>query len=177
MCKINNFKIILKIDLVAKHFRKAIFAAVLIPLVFCFYVGTAHANNIQISSSSLVETNVASDFTMVQFNLTRENSWRVSSGPSNRDAAWIFVKYRVCTGPWLHAFLNNTGHSTGIGTAATITPGLMNTANAFSATTNPAMGVFVHRSEAGTGSFSQAGIKLRWNYGANSIADGDAVDI
>ena len=135
------------------------------------------ANNIQIANVSLTGQNTTSDFTMVQFDINWENSWRVSSGPSNWDAAWVFVKYRVGTGPWLHAFLNDAGHVTGTGTAATITPGLMNTANAFNATTNPAMGAFVHRSGNGTGAFTQTGLQLRWNYGANGIADGDAVDI
>ena len=135
------------------------------------------ANNIQISNISLNGQNVTSDFTMVQFDLTWENSWRFNSGPSNWDAAWVFVKYRVGSGPWLHAFLDNSGHNTGTGTAATITPGLMNTANAFNATTNPAMGAFVHRSGIGAGTFTQTGLQLRWNYGANGIADGEAVDI
>jgi formylglycine-generating enzyme required for sulfatase activity len=136
-----------------------------------------HANNIQISNISLTGQNTTSDFTMVQFDLTWENSWRISTGPSNWDAAWIFVKYRVGSGPWLHAFLNNSGHNTGTGTVATIAPGLMNTANAFNATTNPAMGAFVHRSGNGAGTFTQTGLQLRWNYGANGIADGEAVDI
>ena len=166
----------LNLDLIAKHFRKASFAAVLIPLVFYFYVGTAHANNIQLSNITLTGQNTTSDFTMVQFDLTWENSWRVSTGHPNWDAAWVFVKYRVGSGPWLHAFLDNTGHNTGTGTAATITPGLLNTANAFNATTNPAMGAFVHRSGDGAGTFTQTGVQLRWNYGANGIAC-QAVDI
>ena len=160
-----------------KQLQKYNFHALVMMLAFGLFIGTAQANNIQISSPSMVETNATSDFTMVQFNLTWENSWRVSTGPSNWDAAWIFVKYRVGTGPWLHAFIDNTGHVAGTGTAATITPGLLNTASAFNATTNPAMGVFVHRSAAGAGSFTQTGLKLRWNYGANGIADVQAVDI
>ena len=150
----------------------------LLPTLFlALFSAQLHANNIQISNISLTGQNTTSDFTMVQFDLTWENSWRISTGPSNWDAAWIFVKYRVGSGPWLHAFLNNAGHNTGTGTAATITPGLMNTANAFNATTNPAMGAFVHRSGNGAGTFTQTGLQLRWNYGANGIADGEAVDI
>ena len=136
-----------------------------------------HANNIQITNISLTGQNTTSDYTMVQFNLTWENSWRYSTVPSNWDAAWIFVKYRVGTDPWQHAWLNSTGNTTGTGTTATITPGLLNTTNAFNATTNPAMGVFVHRSGTGAGTFNQTGLQLRWNYGANGIADDAAVDI
>jgi formylglycine-generating enzyme required for sulfatase activity len=145
-------------------------------LAFCCNL-QLKANNIQIANVSLTGQNTTSDFTQVQFDINWQNSWRISTGPSNWDAAWVFVKYRVGTGPWLHAFLNDAGHVTGTGTAATITPGLMNTANAFNSTTNPAMGVFVHRSGVGAGAFTQTGLQLRWNYGANGIADGDAVDI
>ena len=146
---------------------------VLLAFLPCF----TFANNIQISNVSLTGQNTTEGFTMVQFDLTWENSWRLSAGPSNWDAAWIFVKYRVGNGPWLHAFLNNTGHVVGTGTAASIAPGLLNTANAFNATTNPAMGAFIHRSGNGAGTFTQTGVQLRWNYGANGIADGEAVDI
>jgi formylglycine-generating enzyme required for sulfatase activity len=150
----------------------------LLPTLFlALFSAQLHANNIQISNISLTRQNTTSDFTMVQLDLTWENSWRISGGPSNWDAAWVFVKYRVGSGPWLHAFLDNSGHNTGSGTAATITPGLLNSANAFNATTNPAMGAFVHRSGNGAGTFTQTGLQLRWNYGANGIADGDAVDI
>lgn len=206
------------------------------------------ANNIQLSNITITGHNTASDFTMVQFNLTWENSWRLPAGPSNWDAAWVFVKYRVgssnptltgasssgtnvfvtstanlragmpltktagtgtfaantvivsitsatqfvvsvaptialsgasieCIRTWEHAFLNDSGHNTGTGTDATITPGRMNTTNTFNMGSNPAMGAFVHRSGNGIGTFTQTGLQLRWNYGANSIADGQAVDI
>jgi len=147
-------------------------------LIFvCLFSSKLRANNIQISNVILTGQNTTSDYTMVQFDLTWENSWRASAGPSNWDAAWVFVKYRIGSGPWLHAYLNNTGHSTGTGTATTITPGLLNTANAFNSTTNPEMGAFIHRSGDGAGTFSQTGLQLRWNYGANGIADAEPVDI
>ena len=100
-------------------------------LLFLCIFQKSLANNIQLSNISITGQNTSSDFTMVQFDLTWENSWRISTGPSNWDAAWVFVKYRVGSGPWLHAFLNETGHITGTGTAVTITSGLNNTADAF----------------------------------------------
>ena len=135
------------------------------------------ANNIQITNVSLLEQNTVSDFTMIKMDITWNNSWRVSTGPSNWDAAWIFVKYRTANGPWLHAFLNDTGHLVGTGTAASISPGLLNSALGFNATTNPAMGCFIHRSGAGSGTFTQTNLRLRWNYGANSIGDGEPVEV
>ena len=146
-------------------------------LLILFIIQKSLANNIQLSNITLTGQNTTSDFTMVQFNLTWENSYRISSGPSNWDAAWVFVKYRVGSGPWLHAFLNETGHITGTGTAATITPGLLNITNPFNTTTNPALGAFVLRNGDGIGTFTQTNLKLRWNYGANSIADGQVVEI
>jgi formylglycine-generating enzyme required for sulfatase activity len=58
------------------------------------------ANNLTISN---VGTQVIADLTYVTFNLSWENSWRVSYAPANYDAAWIFLKQ----GPnaqnvWLH---------------------------------------------------------------------------
>jgi formylglycine-generating enzyme required for sulfatase activity len=149
-----------------------------IVLLLLLLIGkSSFANNIQISNITLTGQNTTTDQTSVSFNLTWENSWRISTGPANWDAAWVFVKYRVAGGPWLHAFLNNTGHTAGTGTPILINPGMMNTANPFNATTNPAMGVFVYRSSNGSGTFSQTGLQLQWNYGANGIPDGAAVDV
>lgn len=59
------------------------------------------ANNIAVSNVQLVNKNTSAgpnsleNFAMVQFNLSWENAWRTSTGPSNWDAAWVFVKYRV----------------------------------------------------------------------------------
>lgn len=87
------------------------------------------ANDILVSSATLTGQNTTSHYTSVRFNLAWSNSWRVSTGPSNWDAAWIFVKYRIeggtgCTaGNWQHATLSttNTDHSitTDNGTAGT----------------------------------------------------------
>ena len=134
------------------------------------------ANNISISNISLVN-NSGSGYSFVKFDVNWQNSWRISNGAANWDAAWVFVKYRVRSGPWMHAFLDNSGHFTGSGTASSITPGLLNTANPYNPNTNPAMGVFVHRSGNGFGTFTQTGLQIRWNYGANNILDGESVDI
>jgi hypothetical protein len=55
----------------------------------------AWANDIAVSSIMLTGQNTSSDFTFVRFNLSWENSWRFATGPSNWDAAWVFVKFRV----------------------------------------------------------------------------------
>ena len=135
------------------------------------------ANNITISNPSLTTGSGDEGYSFVTFDLSWENSWRLSSGVSNWDAAWVFVKYRVGSGEWLPANLHNTGHIAGTGTAADITVGLVNDNTAFDASTNPGIGAFVYRSSDGTGTFTSTGLKLRWDYRADGVADGANVEV
>jgi len=152
-------------------------------LALLLFAGSVAANNINVSNIRVTGQNTTAgennpaNYTLVQFDLSWENSWRTSSAPNNWDAAWVFVKYRVGSGDWQHAWLNNTGHSSGTGTSATIDAGLLTPGTAFHATTNPALGVFIYRSADGTGNFSITGAQLRWNYGANGVADNATVDV
>jgi formylglycine-generating enzyme required for sulfatase activity len=133
------------------------------------------ANNISVSNISLTGQNVAEHYTMVKFDISWENSWRTSSSPGNWDAAWIFIKYRIGTGVWLHAWLNNTGHINPAGSS--IATGLLKPDSAFSADANPGLGVFIYRDTDGAGTFFKAGVQLRWNHGANGVDDNETVDI
>lgn len=150
-------------------------------LVFCLVIllpVVLSANKIAISNVVLNNPITADKYVMVQFDLSWDNSWRTSSGPTNWDAAWVFVKYRVGSGDWQHAYLNDTGHSGGTGgTGVTVKAGLPDEGSAFHLTTNPAVGVFIYRSGDGSGTLSVTGAKLRWNYGANSVADEAIMDI
>lgn len=144
-------------------------------LTAIFLTATLNANNISISNLSLTGKNTGSDYILVQFDFSWENSWRTSSAPNNWDAAWVFVKYRVAGGAWQHAWLNETGHTAPTG--STITPGLLDPGAAFNASTNPGLGAFIYRSADGTGTFTKTGAQLRWNYGANSVADDAVIDV
>lgn len=135
----------------------------------------ANANNIQVTNTQLVSQNTVDEFVMVQFDIEWENSWRLAGGPANWDAAWIFVKYRVGAGPWTHAFLHNTGHETCEGMITS--NGLLTPGSPFDPSTNPAMGVFLYRSEPGAGNIECQQVRLRWNYGANLLNDNTVVDI
>ncbi len=149
-----------------------------IVFLFCLFMFTSYsgfANNVSVSNFSLVGQNVANHYTMVQFDIQWENSFRESTGPSNWDAAWLFVKYRIGTGAWQHAWLNNTDHVNPTG--STISIGLLDPALPFNQTTNPGMGAFIYRDANGSGTFSKTGVQLRWNYGANGVADNAIVDI
>jgi formylglycine-generating enzyme required for sulfatase activity len=133
------------------------------------------ANNITITNQTLTNGSAADGYGFVTFDLSWENSWRLSSGASNWDAAWVFVKYRVGSGEWLPANLHNTGHIAGMGTDIAV--GLVDDNAAFDASTNPGIGAFVYRSSDGTGTFTSTGLKLRWDYGADGIAGGTNVDV
>jgi hypothetical protein len=117
----------------------------------------AKANNIQITNTVLSASGAQ---VIVQFDLSWENSWRVSAtAPNNWDAAWVFVKYRVGTGPWLHATLATTGSSGGNGTPATIQ------------VPPDGLGAFVYRSGDGTGTFDIKGAKIPIASGPTAIND------
>ena len=137
-------------------------------LVFCLIIllpVVLAANNIAISNPGLTAAVPADKYVMVRFNLSWDNSWRASSAPSNWDAAWVFVKYRVDSGDWQHATLHSSGHSGGTGTSTTVTPAADGT------------GAFIYRDSVGSGTFSITGAQLRWNYGVNGVADNATVDI
>ncbi|MBZ0243306.1 MAG: formylglycine-generating enzyme family protein, partial [Bacteroidales bacterium] len=152
-------------------------------LAMLLFAGSVAANNINLTNIRLSGQNTtagannAANYTLVQFDLSWENSWRTSSEPNNWDAAWVFVKYRVGSGDWQHAWLNDIGHSGGTGTGATIDAGLLTPGIAFHTTTNPTLGVFIYRSANGTGTFSISDAQLRWNYGANGVTDNATVDV
>ena len=150
----------------------------LLILLFCLFMFVNYsgfANNVTISNFSLTGQNAANHYAMIKFDISWENSWRTSSAPNNWDAAWIFVKYRVGTGDWTQAWLNNTGHINPSG--STITAGLLDPSLPFDPATNPGMGAFIYRDADGTGTFSKTGVQLRWNYGANGISDNSTIDI
>ncbi len=131
----------------------------------------AAANNITVTGGSLTGQNVsagandAANYAMVQFTVSWENSWRTSLAPTNSDAAWVFVKYRVTggDGQWHHATINLTGYTAPSG--STITPATDGT------------GAFIYRSADGTGTFTATSAQLRWNYGVNGVDDNATVDI
>ena len=150
---------------------KSLFTA----LVFLLSGMASFANNIQVSNISLTGRDVNNDYTMVKFNLSWENSWRTSSTPSNWDAAWVFVKYRVNGAEWQHALLNNTGHVAASGSV--VSTGLLTPSAAFNAVSNPGLGAYIYRDADGSGNVSFNDIQLRWNYGANGVGDNDLVDV
>jgi hypothetical protein len=151
---------------------------VAILLLFHSGITTISANNIQVSNPRFTDELMGVSV-KVTFDISWENSWRVTSAPSNWDAAWVFIKFRERGGVWRHAWLSNTGHESGSGTASTFSVGLKNDKLAYNAASNPGIGVMVHRSAVGSGTFSATGMSLLWNYGmgGNGLSSVEGVDI
>lgn len=128
------------------------------------------SNNIQVQNIILKNTNFPSQYTHVKFDLSWENSWRMSFGPSNWDAAWVFVKFRTHNNDWQHATLNyvngsagSDGHVEASGSTITTVPG--------------GVGVFIHRNADGTGDIDWQGLQLRWNYGIDGVVNNAMIEV
>lgn len=127
-------------------------------LVMALPIGS-RANNVVITNTTF---NDATD--VLSFTLSWENSWRISAGPANWDAVWIFIKYQNCPDlTWNHLNLSAAGHSTG-------TPALLEVQVLGGA---PYVGVFVRRTATGSGNIPATTINLQtpatagngaWNY-------------
>lgn len=128
------------------------------------------ANNIQVTNVQLVGQNAANDTYQIQFDLSWENSWRTSTLESNWDAAWVFIKFsKLDVDVWDHATLDLSGSASPSGATVQVVD---NAENA-----GVGVGAFIYRSADGIGTVNFTGIQLRWNYGANLIADGDLVEV
>jgi formylglycine-generating enzyme required for sulfatase activity len=133
---------------------------------------STNANNVQVSSPSISGQNTSSHYSMVNFDVSWENSWRTSSNESNYDAVWLIVKFRKAnSGLWQHATLNYASP----GTAAAC--GHTQPSGSVLSTSSDGKGAFLYRSADGTGNVSYTGAGLRWNYGADGVLDNDSVEI
>jgi formylglycine-generating enzyme required for sulfatase activity len=135
------------------------------------------ANNILVHNISLTGNNATSQYVMVKFDLSWDNSWRVSSGPANWDAAWVFIKYRIKgQRTWNHATLHYTdGSGSGDGH---ILPAGAAISSSNDNGVGGAYGVLVyHNSALSQGTVSYPGTELRWDYGVNGVSNADSVDI
>lgn len=134
--------------------------------------GMVQAANIQVADVATV-TGAPAGQTDVQFDISWDASWRagwVESGSwTNWDAAWVFVKYREDGATsWSHATLSASADDHSAPAGSTIDVGL---------TGADGMGVFLYRSAEGAGSWTNTGVKLRWNYADDGLASAAQVDI
>ncbi|MEM9930716.1 MAG: hypothetical protein AAF840_12900, partial [Bacteroidota bacterium] len=120
------------------------------------------ANNISVADVSLMGQDEQSGTTQIQFDLSWENSWRISVGPANYDAAWVFAKFRVNGGVWRHATLTDNGAVAAPGSVIDI---------------HDNVGAFIYRQSDGSGDVSWDDLQLRWDYGTDNVDDNAIVDI
>ncbi|HRN80290.1 MAG TPA: hypothetical protein PKY29_00310 [Ferruginibacter sp.] len=122
------------------------------------------ANNITVTNTSLNGQNTTSDFTLVNFDVAWENSWRTNTNESNYDGAWIFVKYRKNgTSDWRHCTISSTGNTAASGAVFSIP--------------SDNKGAFIYRISEGIGNVNFTGNQLQWNYGADGVLDNETVEI
>lgn len=114
----------------------------------------------------------------VEFDLAWDNSWRVATEPYNWDAVWIFCKIRRNGGDWEHLKLKTTGHTIPQSPQALTTAmGLVDTEAPHDASTNPAVGIFIYRTNDGFGTVTANDLRLKWSYADNGALSGDVIDI
>jgi hypothetical protein len=123
--------------------------------------GSEHAlsANVTIANVELGDTNPTGNFRMIRCDIGWDHSWRSQTAPVNWDAAWIFAKFQQNGGQWRHATLS-------IIPAEHQTP-----AHATIETSADGKGVYLFRSQAGSGNFSASAVSLRWNCGLD-LPDG-----
>ncbi len=130
------------------------------------------ANNVSVSSVSLSGQNPASHYTLINYDITWENSWRTNTNENNYDGCWIFAKFRkINSNNWQHATINYAAP----GNAAAC--GHTQPGGSTIQTAADGKGIWMYRSANGQGTVSWSGAKLRWNYGVDGVADNDSVEI
>jgi formylglycine-generating enzyme required for sulfatase activity len=153
------------------HFILHLFLGFLIPNI-------VNANGVVISNVTLGPQNTTNHYTMINFDISWQNSWKITTGePYNWDACWVFAKYRKkTTYDWKHCTLNwvaGTGAADGH-----IVPGNATIRSSNDNGAGGAYGVFIYyNTDMSQGPVSYTGVGLRWNYGVDGLFDNDSVEI
>jgi formylglycine-generating enzyme required for sulfatase activity len=165
-----------------KHSRSVGFCralcALMILVSLLLPIHASFANDIQITNLTVHPHSGGNG--EVEFDITWSNSWRVTPPlePYNWDAAWVFCKIRRNGGDWTHLKLSTTGHTIpSTPQAITTAMGLVDPTIAHDASTNPAVGIFMYRTNDGFGTFTANDVRLRWSYADNGASSGDVVEI
>lgn len=132
----------------------------------------AHGNAISVTNVSIL--NAEDGLADIQFDLSWSNGWNLTWSEdggatvvTNRDAAWVFVKFRVGPGEWRQAWLAPTGH---LATGETIIEVASNGGD-----TN--VGAFIYLSNTTAGAVNCPGMRLKWAYTKNGMTGTSSVDI
>ena len=124
------------------------------------------ANNVQVESISMTDQNTTNHYANIQFDISWDNCWRTSTGPSNWDAAWVFAKWKLTSETdWANCTLSSTDAHHTAPTGSTIDA------------VSDGKGVFIYRSSDGSGPVDWNSVKLRWLYGTDGVSDDATVDL
>lgn len=124
----------------------------------------ANANGITVSNVSLTNYNEADSSVQILCDVSWQNSWRINTGPSNWDAAWIFAKYRANGGPWRSVTLS-ASNSVVYGNAYTLD------------VSNDSRGAFAYRATNSSGTTNISAIRLGWDLSADGITSTSTVEV
>lgn len=154
--------------------RKTIVAAAL------FGLATATPAEVQANNVSVTNLSYNGATQRVTFNLSWENSWRntgIAGTTQNYDGVWVFVKFRdACAkdsvspsaGDYQHMWLNTNSGSHTIPSGVTL-----DVATTDIGGTPRGMGVFIYRSNDGTGTVTANNISLQWDIAAMGLSGTD----
>lgn len=145
----------------------------LLALMVFLDVDRANASALKISNVTTENLDSVNGTVDIKFDITWNNSWRISTGPANWDAAWVFIKFQKNNGDWAHASLLDSGHTAPTG--AVVMRGLVDEHSAFNIASNPAVGVLVYRSANGQGTFTANSVRVRWKYTQDGVTVGDSL--
>jgi len=144
-------------------------------LVFAlfFMLGTAlpvQANNLVVENATFTDRNTTDHYGKIRFDISWDNSWRVSEAPANWDAVWVFAKWKLQSGTeWFHCTLSTADHEHTTPSGAQI--------EASFTKDNNGKGIFIYRNSDGNGSNDWNGVELRWDYIKDNVPDDAVVDI
>ena len=130
----------------------------------------AQAINLMVENTTFTDRNTTDHYGKIRFDISWDNSWRVSEAPANWDAAWVFAKWKHKSGTeWSHCTLSITDdeHTAPAGSQI----------EASFTKDNNGKGVFIYRNSNGKGSNDWNSVELRWNYGIDGTADDAVVDV
>jgi len=129
------------------------------------WTGKDCSANVAISKVSTSGPVAGGSSRLITFDIGWDFSWRMSAPPSNWDAAWVFVKYRIGGGEWRHATMSSNAaeHAAPAGMEIEASP--------------DGKGIYLFRGGDGTGNVQAPGVSLRWDCGADGLADNALVEV
>ncbi|NME70213.1 SUMF1/EgtB/PvdO family nonheme iron enzyme [Flammeovirga aprica] len=140
-------------------------------MLFLLLPFLSKANNLLIENVSIPSKNSSTKTATIQFDISWENSWRVTSAQNNWDAVWVFVKFKnTTTDYWQHATLSYGSSHSSTSNLATIDSD-DDTGTGFS------KGAFIYSASTKSQGNASYQVQLEWQYGQDSQGDDDTFEI